>query len=93
MQFSQEMDSLFTDWQVRNTRILKDLAIGIKPKQIIHNLSEDALQTYSDKPLMDKYDVYQHIMNYWNDTMQDDCYLVAVDGWKAEPVSHHRNQC
>jgi type I restriction enzyme M protein len=34
---------------------------------------------------MDKYDVYQHLMNYWNETMQDDCYLIAVDGWKAEP--------
>jgi type I restriction enzyme M protein len=24
------------------------------------------------------------LMNYWNDVMQDDCYLIAVDGWKAE---------
>ncbi len=23
-------------------------------------------------------------MTYWNDTMQDDCYLIAADGWKAE---------
>lgn len=34
---------------------------------------------------MDKYDVYQHLMNYWNEVMQDDCYLIAVGGWKAEP--------
>lgn len=33
---------------------------------------------------MDKYDVYQHLMTYWNDTMQDDCYLIAANGWKAE---------
>jgi len=33
---------------------------------------------------MDKYDVYQHLMNYWSEVMQDDCYLIAVDGWKAE---------
>jgi type I restriction enzyme M protein len=85
VQFSGAMDALFSDWKTRNTRKLKALAVGIKPKQTIHNLSEDALQTYSDKPLMDKYDVYQHVMNYWNETLQDDCYLVAVDGWKAEP--------
>ena len=24
-------------------------------------------------------------MNYWNETLQDDCYLIAVDGWKAQP--------
>ncbi|MEJ0056772.1 MAG: hypothetical protein WDN75_14610 [Bacteroidota bacterium] len=28
--------------------------------------------------------MYQHLMTYWNDTMQDDCYLIAADGWKAE---------
>jgi type I restriction enzyme M protein len=61
------------------------LTIGIKPKQTIFNISEDVLSTYTDKPLMDKYDVYQHLMNYWNEVMQDDCYLIAVDGWKAEP--------
>ncbi|MCK1682183.1 hypothetical protein IVA87_22890 [Bradyrhizobium sp. 147] len=33
---------------------------------------------------MGKYDVYQHLMDYWASTMQDDCYLVADDGWKAE---------
>ena len=22
--------------------------------------------------------------DYWAETMQDDCYLIAADGWKAE---------
>ena len=83
--FSQEMDKLFDDWKKRNTVFLKGLIVGIKPKQTIHNISEDVLKTYTGKALMDKYDVYQHLMNYWNEVMQDDCYLVAVDGWKAEP--------
>jgi len=82
--FSREMDILFDNWKTRNTKVLKDLNIGEKPKQTIHKVSEDALATYTDKALMDKYDVYQHLMNYWNEVMQDDCYLIAVDGWKAE---------
>lgn len=83
--FSKEMDNLFADWKKRNTSYLKTLAIGVKPKQIIHAIAEDVLQTYAGKALLDKYDVYQHVMNYWNEAMQDDCYLIAVDGWKAEP--------
>ena len=79
------MQHQFADWKNRNTQILKALDVGIKPKQIIHALSEDILKAYTDKKLMDKYDVYQHLMNYWNEVMQDDCYLIAVDGWKAEP--------
>ena len=42
------------------------------------------LAHYAGKPLIDPYDVYQHLMDYWAETMQDDCYLIAADGWKAE---------
>ncbi|WP_259015525.1 HsdM family class I SAM-dependent methyltransferase [Emticicia fluvialis] len=83
--FSEEMDALFADWKIRNTKLLKGLTIGTKPKQTIQRISEDILTTYTDKALIDKYDVYQHLMNFWNEVMQDDCYLIATDGWKAEP--------
>ncbi|GAB3515897.1 N-6 DNA methylase [Emticicia fontis] len=82
--FSEEMDALFTDWKTRNTKLLKALIIGVKPKETIARISEDVLTTYTDKALIDKYDVYQHLMNYWHKVMQDDCYLIAADGWKAE---------
>src|SRR5690606_31038299 len=36
------------------------------------------------KPLVNKYDIYQHLMDYWSEVMQDDCYLIAADGWVAE---------
>ena len=39
---------------------------------------------YADKPLIDPYDIYQHLMDYWAETMQDDAYLIAADGWRAE---------
>jgi type I restriction enzyme M protein len=54
-----------------------------KPKKFIHSLSEDLLEAFSNLQLIDKYDVYQHLMTYWMETMQDDCYLIVSDGWKA----------
>ena len=30
-----------------------------------------------------RYDVYQHLMTYWTATMQDDVYMIAADGWRA----------
>ncbi|ENA1815565.1 type I restriction-modification system subunit M [Flavobacterium psychrophilum] len=83
--FSKEMDKLFNDWKIKNTIFLKELTAGIKPKKVIHSISEAILTSYTSKALMNKYDVYQHVMNYWNETMQDDTYIIAVDGWKAEP--------
>jgi type I restriction enzyme M protein len=85
LSFSKEMDAVFSDWKARTVRLLKEMNAGIKPKEIINRISEDLLKTYSNKKLVDKYDIYQHLMNYWNEVMQDDCYIIAVDGWKAEP--------
>ena len=32
-------------------------------------------------PLLDPYDIYQCLMDYWNETMQDDVYLIVGEGW------------
>ncbi|MEA3487002.1 MAG: N-6 DNA methylase, partial [Thermodesulfobacteriota bacterium] len=82
--YMRKMAKLFAQWKDAGTDILKNLQAGFKPKEIIAGLSENLLQQYTGKDLIDKYDVYQHLMNYWSDTMQDDCYIIADDGWKAE---------
>ena len=28
--------------------------------------------------------MYQHLLSYWNEVMQDDIYIISCDGWKAE---------
>ena len=63
---------------------LKALQPDCHPKTVIAELGEGLLTHYAGKPLIKDYDVYQHLMDYWAATMQDDCYLIATDGWKAE---------
>jgi len=82
--FITEMNNLFDVWHKANTEKLKALQVGFHPKQVIADLAEGLLAHYEGKPLVDPYDVYQHLMDYWAETMQDDCYLIAADGWKAE---------
>lgn len=82
--FRKQMDRLFSAWQQRNTASLKALESDFHPKELIVTLSENLLVHYSDKPLVSKYSVYQHLMDFWVEIMQDDCYLIAADGWKAE---------
>ncbi len=83
--FSKRMNEVFASWSADTVRDMKLLDKGLKPKQIIHQISESLLQAYHDKPLLDKYDVYQHLMNYWSEVMQDDLYLISEDGWVATP--------
>lgn len=84
VQFMAQMNSVFEQWQTGTTAMLKDLQQGHHPKQVIHAIGESLLAAYTDKALLNKYDVYQHLMNYWFAVMQDDCYLIASDGWKAD---------
>lgn len=82
--FRDEMRAHYEQWRERTAAYLKGLDAGCDPKQVIFAISEDLLAHYTGKPLVDKYDIYQHLMDYWAQTMQDDCYLIAADGWKAE---------
>jgi type I restriction enzyme M protein len=82
--FITGMNTHFAAWRQKTAKTLREFKAGSHPKQIIVALSEDLLAHYTDRPLIDKYDVYQHLMNYWAETMQDDCYIIAAEGWKAE---------
>jgi len=82
--YSEKVEKVFQEWKAKNTSIMKNLDIGIKPKELIFNISEDILKAFSNIGLIDKYDIYQHIMDYWSETMQDDAYIIAINGWKAD---------
>ncbi|MCY2994653.1 MAG: type I restriction-modification system subunit M [Planctomycetota bacterium] len=82
--FISSMNEHFGQWRQKSAKSLRKLQSGCHPKQVITALAEELLAHYADKPLIDKYDVYQRLLDYWAETMQDDCYLIAADGWKAE---------
>lgn len=81
--FIQQVTALFQAWAERKTPKLNGLQIGDKPRELIETLSEDILQTFKDVHLIDKYDIYQYLMDYWTDPMQDDVYIIVNDGWVA----------
>jgi type I restriction enzyme M protein len=82
--FIAGMNGHFAMWRQRSAASLKALKAGCHPKDVIAALAEDLLGHYLGKPLIDAYDIYQHLLDYWAEVMQDDCYLIAADGWKAE---------
>lgn len=80
--FNQSVITLFDKWAETNTPYLKGIAVGGHPKALIETLSEGLLETFRRALLLDPYDVYQHLMDYWAETMQDDVYMIANDGWQ-----------
>jgi type I restriction enzyme M protein len=81
--FQQSITKLFEKWKATQTPVLKKIAVGDKPKMLILALAEDLLATFQEARLVDPYDVYQHLMDYWAETMQDDVYMLVSEGWKA----------
>lgn len=82
--FNAKATQRFADWRAAATKRLQAFGTGGHPKALIETLSEELLSAFADVPLIDAYDVYQHLMDYWAQTMQDDAYLIAADGWVAK---------
>ncbi len=82
--FQKRATKGFTEWRQATTPRLTAFGKGEHPKALIAEIAESLLQAYGKTPLIDAYDVYQHLMDYWAEVMQDDCYLIAADGWVAK---------
>ncbi|MBS63167.1 N-6 DNA methylase [Salinisphaera sp.] len=82
--FRAEVTARFAKWQTDNRPRLKDFDQGGKPKVLVTDIGEALLDTFRSIPLLDPYDIYQHLMDYWAETLQDDAYEIAADGWVAE---------
>jgi type I restriction enzyme M protein len=84
--FAEQSLAFYTGWCNHHETRLKGIAIADKPKALIEALSEDLLARFAKANLLDKYDIYQLLMDYWAETMQDDVYVLVQDGWAAGKV-------
>lgn len=66
-----------------NDAELTNIELGDSPKELIQRISERLLSRYTHSELLSKYDIYQILMDYWADTLQDDVYVLIQDGWQA----------
>jgi type I restriction enzyme M protein len=80
--FNASVTTLFSQWKAANAPRLAGIAKDDHPKTLIETLSEDLQGTFQKARLINTYDVYQHLMDYWAETMQDDVYMIVNDGWK-----------
>ena len=65
--FHDSATKLFVQWKKARTPKLKGFAKDGHPKPLIETIAEDLLAIFKTAPLLDAYDVYQHLMDYWAD--------------------------
>ena len=78
-QFAKNSLGLFEQWKIDAD--LSAINLGDHPKEVIYRISESLLKAYIKASLLDPYDMYQIIMDYWFEAMQDDVYVITQDNW------------
>lgn len=77
----KEADAVFAQWRDS----VKDILLGIEsetnPKELIRMIAVMLLNAYESARLLDNYDVYDCLLNYWNAKLQDDVYAIKASGY------------
>ena len=81
MAYRERVRRAFDEWRREHEARLCGLGAGDSTKALIRELSEDLLGCFAELPLIDPYDVYQCLMDFWDEVMQADVYLVVTGGW------------
>jgi type I restriction enzyme M protein len=75
------VELVIEDWWQHHHAALESIDAETKPAELIRVISEDLLARTKEVPLLEEYDAYDQLMNYWNSVMHDDVFLVMNGGW------------
>lgn len=79
-----EYHRFIDDWQGWMREALSDVKEGCQPKLLIQEWGRHILDNFAQcHSLVDNYDVYDELCKYWEETLQDDAYMVSRDGWRV----------
>ncbi len=77
--YGEKIDEAFIVWKEFATPYLTSISTDTDVKALIANLSEKLTQVFESITLLDKYDVYQVLLSYWNEILNDDVLMIATD--------------
>lgn len=83
-EFQIRSQAIFKDWVSKHRERLESIDDTTKPKHLIQTIGDSLLKRYNQLRLVDPYTMYQHLMDYWSETMKDDVYMIIEEGWKAD---------
>jgi type I restriction enzyme M protein len=81
--FASAARILVTEWFAAHRETLAGIDADTRPGDLIDAIGDDLLARFKPVALLDEYDVYEQLLEYWQDVMNDDVFLVMNDGWLA----------
>lgn len=86
--FKEKIHKEFNTWKSKAIKEFKSIDLDTRPKLFAKKISQEILDCFNDSNLVDNYSVYQGLMEYWDQTLKDDIYLIIERGWagSATPI-------
>ena len=78
-EYGEKLDEAFAAWKAKEYPALSSLDEDVSARELIVSLAEDILAEFEHLTLIDKYDVYQVLLTYWNEVMNDDVSLIISE--------------
>nr|WP_330368622.1 N-6 DNA methylase [Alkaliphilus metalliredigens] len=82
-EIENECGELFGTWRDAVKDSLLNINASTNPKELIRNMGIEILSDFESAQLLDNYHVYDFLLNYWNEKMQDDVYVIKASGYEA----------
>ena len=79
----KEGTATFEIWRDEVKERLLSIDQSTEPKAFIRELGSLILQAYEDSLFLDAYDIYDCLLNYWNEKLQDDVCAIRAFGYGA----------
>lgn len=77
--YGELIDKAFSNWKAYADTKLKNLTDESSAKELIVELTQAILKEFEGLTLINKYDVYQVILAYWNEVLSDDISLIISE--------------
>lgn len=77
--YGEKLSEAFDNWKAFADTKLKNLGKNVSAKELVVELAEAILKSFEKLTLINKYDVYQVLLAYWNETLGDDVSLIIAE--------------
>ena len=81
--YAERIDMAFDAWRAEVDGALRSIDQKVDNKRFITEMSELLIAQFADLELVDKYDVYEVLLSYWQETMSDDVFVLKYYGYDA----------
>ena len=82
IEYQNKFNKIIKSYRKLAFEILNNIDNSVDTKELIKLLSEKLISDFAKLSLLNKYDCYEVLLQYWNEVMNDDVLVVKLNGFE-----------